>query len=86
MGAPLLKLPPPRLEQYYARWNAIAPRKLSASSAEPLTLAQLLELAGPEERELWEHLDLGYASSAGDELLREEIAGLYRSKPGSKPA
>src|SRR5688500_8041914 len=50
---------------------------LCASDVETPTMAELLALADPEARELWERLALGYTESTGHPLLREAIASLY---------
>ena len=42
-----------------------------------MPLAELLALADPDSRALWDGLGLGYTESAGHPELREEIAGLY---------
>jgi len=40
-------------------------------------MADLLALADPEGRRLWNGLHLGYTESTGHPLLRQEIASLY---------
>ena len=42
-----------------------------------MRLPELLALADPASRALWDDLGLGYTESAGHPLLRREIAGLY---------
>jgi aspartate/methionine/tyrosine aminotransferase len=69
----------PRLEGYYERWGAIAPHRLSASHAASSTLPELLAIGAPEDRERFEKISLGYASTNGDPTLRETIAALYDS-------
>lgn len=72
-----MNLPEFALERYFARYEFDVPYLLSSSDIEPYRLAELLELADEEGRELWEGLSLGYTESAGHPLLRAEIAGMY---------
>ena len=67
---------PFKLERYFAKYEFSAPYLLSASDCESLRLGELLELADPETRRLWDGLSLGYTESPGHPLLREAIAGL----------
>lgn len=67
------------LERYFARWEFSVRHVLCASDVEALSLDELLAIADPESRELWEQLRLGYTESLGHPLLREEIAGLYET-------
>jgi aspartate/methionine/tyrosine aminotransferase len=67
------------LERYFARWEFAVPHVLCASDVEPLPLHELLALADPASRELWQQLRLGYTESLGHPLLRAEIAALYAS-------
>ncbi len=66
-----------KLERYFARYEFAAPYLLSSSDVEALRLPELLALADPASRALWDDLGLGYTESAGHPLLRREIAGLY---------
>lgn len=74
-------LNPFKLERYFAQYEFKAPYLLSASDCESLALAELLSLADPEGKALWEGLSLGYTESAGHPLLRAEIARLYSDIP-----
>jgi aspartate/methionine/tyrosine aminotransferase len=65
------------LERYFARWEFSVRHVLCASDVEPMALDELLALADPASRALWENLRLGYTESLGHPLLRAEIAGLY---------
>jgi aspartate/methionine/tyrosine aminotransferase len=62
------------LEAHHARWADRASRTLSAASPAPLGLRGLVELFDDEVRERWEDLPLGYATTRGLPVLREEIA------------
>ena len=68
---------PSLLEAHLARWGEVAPRSLSKAAARTMTMEELLALADAESACLFETLSLGYASTAGLPVLREEIAGLY---------
>jgi len=70
---------PFKLERYFAEYEFKAPYLLSASDCESLRLGELLELADPETRRLWDGLSLGYTESPGHPRLREAIARLYQA-------
>lgn len=65
------------LERYFARWEFNSRYLLCASDVEGYSMAELLALADPETRALWDGLRLGYTESTGHPLLRAEIASLY---------
>jgi aspartate/methionine/tyrosine aminotransferase len=67
------------LERYFARWEFAVRHVLGASDVEGYPMAELLELADPETRALWDGLRLGYTESTGHPMLRTEIAGLYET-------
>src|ERR1700722_5948437 len=73
----LMKIPDFELERYFARWEFEARHLLCASDVQALGLQELLTMADPSSRELWEKLQLGYGESPGHPLLREAIAALY---------
>ena len=68
---------PFKLERYFAEYEFSAPYLLSASDCESLSLRELLALADPKTRRLWDDLSLGYTESPGHPRLRQAIAGLY---------
>jgi len=72
-----MKIPPFLLERYFAKYEFNAPYLLSPSDCEPFTLQEMLEMASPKSRQLWERLWLGYTESQGLPALREAIASLY---------
>jgi aspartate/methionine/tyrosine aminotransferase len=72
-----MKLPPFRLERYFARHEFSVPHLLCASDCESLRVADLLALE-PGARDELEALWLGYTEAAGHPELRRAIAGLYR--------
>lgn len=65
------------LERYFARWEFAVEHLLCASDVEGWAMVDLLALADPEARALWDGLRLGYTESTGHPLLRAEIASLY---------
>jgi aspartate/methionine/tyrosine aminotransferase len=65
------------LERFFARWEFAVRHLLCASDVEGYPMAELVALADPETRSLWENLRLGYTESTGHPLLRAEIASLY---------
>ncbi len=72
-----MRLPDFSLERWFARFEFSVRVNLCASDVEGMPLAELLALADPPSRALWDGLSLGYTESAGHPELREEIAGLY---------
>jgi aspartate/methionine/tyrosine aminotransferase len=65
------------LERFFARWEFAVDYLLCASDVEGWSMSDVLELADPETRAMWDGLKLGYTESTGHPLLRAEIAGLY---------
>lgn len=74
-----MRIAPFAIERYFARYEFDLPHLLSSSDCESLTLAETLEMADPQCRGLWDGLTLGYTESPGLTILREEIAGMYRT-------
>ncbi|MFH8384575.1 aminotransferase class I/II-fold pyridoxal phosphate-dependent enzyme [Kitasatospora sp. NPDC018058] len=73
----MTQLPDFRLETYFSRWEFTARHHLTASDAQTMTMAELLAMAGPEDREAWDTLALGYTETFGDPGLRQAVAGMY---------
>src|SRR5260370_7799305 len=67
-------LPEFRLEDYLAHWEFAARYHMTASDAESISLAELLKLTEPSDREAFEQLWLGYLPPAGREALRDAVA------------
>jgi len=65
------------LERYFARWEFAVEHLLCASDLQGYPMAELLALADPETRAMWDGLTLGYTESTGHPVLRREIASLY---------
>jgi len=70
-------LPDFRLEVHFARWEFEARHNLTASDAQTMTIAELLELGGDEARAAFDELALGYIPTWGTERLRAAIAATY---------
>src|SRR6201991_2264604 len=73
-------LPDFRLEAYFSRWEFAARYHLTASDAQSMSLAELLALAEPADREAFENLHLGYTQTHGAPELREAIASTYTQR------
>jgi aspartate/methionine/tyrosine aminotransferase len=69
------------LERWQSTWENRVRFNLSESGVHPLTIQELLGLAGASAMPLLE-VRLGYSQSNGTDLLRERIAALY---PGASP-
>ena len=65
------------LEVYFSKWEFAAKYNLAGSDGENMTLAELLALAGPEDRAAFESVSLGYTETFGAPALRAEIAQTY---------
>lgn len=72
-----MKLPAFKLEEFMKKYEFSTPYMLCCSETESWQMKDLLELADPEAKQLWDHLNLGYTESPGLPLLRREIANLY---------
>ncbi len=70
-------LPDFRLETYLSTWEFSARYHMTASDMETLTLGELLELAEPADRDVWQNLPLGYIETYGTPALRRTVAGTY---------
>lgn len=71
-----MHIPPFALEAYFARYEFSARFLLSSSDCETMTVRELLQLAGADERKLLDGR-LGYTESQGNPALREAIAHRY---------
>jgi aspartate/methionine/tyrosine aminotransferase len=69
------------LERWQSTWENRVRYNLSESGVHPLSIQELLDLAGAGAQPLLA-VRLGYSQSNGTELLRERIAALY---PGASP-
>lgn len=74
----MMRLPPFRLERYFAQHEFSAPYNLCASDCESVTIQELLALEPGAEARLVE-LGLGYTPAEGSPELREAVASLYET-------
>lgn len=65
------------LSQYFANHQEQGKFSLSCSEIQPLKQNEVLAMADPECRSLWDDLDLGYTSAEGHLLLRREVAKIH---------
>lgn len=72
-------LPSFKLEEYLSEREFATPFSLCSSDIETHKLPELLELADPESKALWNNLSLGYTTPKGMLPLRNEIAALYQN-------
>ena len=72
---------PFQLERWQSTWESRVKFNLSESGVHPLSVRELLELAGADADPLLD-VRLGYSQSNGTDRLRERIAALY---PGASP-
>ncbi|MDQ7247857.1 aminotransferase class I/II-fold pyridoxal phosphate-dependent enzyme [Dongia sedimenti] len=70
-------LPDFKLETYLAKWEFAARYHMTASDMESMTVAELLALAEPEDRQAFDTMRLAYIEAAGTPALRAAIAGTY---------
>ena len=68
-----------KLERLFARYAEQAKYMLSQSSCESCSMKEILDMADPECKKLWENLSLGYTRPAGFAPLREAISQRYTS-------
>lgn len=73
-----MKIKPFELERYFAKYEFSTKYLLSSSDCDGTAMSDLLALADPQAKQLWDNLTLGYTESQGLLLLREEIAKLYK--------
>ncbi len=73
------RLPDFKLETWFSKWEFTARHHMTASDAKSMTLAELLALASPQDREAFEGTWLGYTQTWGAPDLREMIASTYQT-------
>lgn len=69
-----------KLEEYLAKYEFTAKYLLCCSDAESFTMSEIIDMAAPQERALWNNLSLGYTEVPGLPILRETVA--YELYPG----
>lgn len=62
-----------KLEEYLARYEFSAPYLLCCSDAESFDVQEIIEMAEPTDKDLWNHLRLSYTESKGLPSLRRQI-------------
>ena len=63
-----------RLEEFLSKHEFSAKYLLCCSDAESFEMSEILEMAGSEERDLWNNLRLSYTEAKGLPALRESVA------------
>lgn len=66
-----------KIETFFAEYEFVTRYVMCGSDAEALPMRDLVEMADPESRKLWDNLVLGYTETWGHPLLREAIAAQY---------
>lgn len=74
-----MTLPLFKLEEFWKKYEFSSRHILCASDTETWSMKEILEMADPEAKQLWERLSFGYTESPGLPILRKEIAGLYNT-------
>jgi aspartate/methionine/tyrosine aminotransferase len=75
-------LPDFRLETYLGKWEFACRYHMTASDMQTMSLRELLALATPEDRAIFEDLPLQYIETTGTPALRAAVAATYQ---GVKP-
>lgn len=70
-------LPHFKIEEYFAKYEFVAPFMMGSSDAETHTLKELLAMADEECLSLWNNLKFSYTETHGLPLLRDEIRKIY---------
>src|SRR5690349_9072748 len=73
-------LPSFKLEDYFAKYEFIAPFMMGSSDPETHSLKELVSMADEESLLLWDNLKLAYTETHGLSLLREEISKIYSTQ------
>ncbi|NET71405.1 MAG: aminotransferase class I/II-fold pyridoxal phosphate-dependent enzyme [Sphaerospermopsis sp. SIO1G2] len=71
------KLPIFKLEEYLGEREFSAPYMFCSSDMESFSVAEILDMADTECRQIWRDLRLSYTEPKGMPLLRDEIAKIY---------
>src|SRR5581483_524167 len=65
-------------ETYLSKWEFAARYHMTASDMESMTVAELLAMASPEDRKVFDDMRLGYIETFGTPALRAAVAATYR--------
>lgn len=76
----MTQLPDFRLETHFAKWEFNARHHMTASDAEAMSLADLLDMASDADRDAFQNMWLGYTETWGAPALRAEIARIYTNQ------
>lgn len=76
----MTKLPIFKLENYLSEREFTSPYQFGSSDAESWKLSEILAMADPECKKLWDNLWLGYTETKGHPLLLQEIAKQYNDR------
>lgn len=63
-----------KLEEYLAKYEFSAKYLLCCSDAESFAMSEIIDMASPKEKDLWQHLRLGYTEAPGLPSLRATVA------------
>lgn len=74
-----MRLPPFKIEEYFAQYEFNCDYMLGSSDPESMTMAELLNEAGDDDRKRWHELELGYTETQGAPFLRQTISKLYNT-------
>jgi aspartate/methionine/tyrosine aminotransferase len=74
-----MPISPFKLERFYALHEFNSRIMLSSSDCESLSMSELLTMAAPESKDMWETLRLGYTETQGNPALRSEIIKYYKT-------
>jgi aspartate/methionine/tyrosine aminotransferase len=72
-----MPISPFKLERFYALHEFNSRIMLSSSDCESLSMAELLAMAAPAGKEMWDSLRLGYTETRGNPALLSEIIKYY---------
>lgn len=62
-----------KLEDYLTHYEFTAPYLLCCSDAESFGMHEIINMASPAERGMWDNLRLGYTEVKGLPILRQQI-------------
>jgi aspartate/methionine/tyrosine aminotransferase len=74
-----MNIRPFKLEEFWKKYEFMAPYLLCCSDAETWSLEELVLMADADSKKLWQSLNLAYTEPPGHPVLRQEIASLYSS-------
>ncbi len=63
-----------KLKEYLSQHSFTVPHILCCSDAESFATHEIIEMASPADKDLWNNLRLGYTDSKGTLTLRQQIS------------